>query len=976
MTQAQIPQGDRPPIGLGAFPLTERDDAPGRKGISISFGPFRLFPAARTFEKDGVRLALGNRAFDILTVLVERAGEVVSHRELIERAWRGLVVDPSNVRVHITGLRRALGDREGKERYIANVTGQGYCFVAPVRRETTRGPMLVPGYPCGTARQRLVLPPVLQRMIGRDEIVRAIGPDLIADRFVTIVGPGGIGKTTVAVSVAHSMLEEFADAVCFVDIAAVTDPQLVPATIASTLGLTVQTEDVVPALMLCARTLRILLVLDNCEHVIDASATLAERVFREAPGVHILVTSREALRVEGEHAYWLPPLESPPPDCATNAAEALKFPAVKLFMERAAASGSRLEMSDADAATVAAICGRLDGNPLAIEIAASRVSRHGIAGTEKLLNSHLSLHWQGRRTAVPRHQTLRALLDWSYDFLAESERQALRRLAIFIGPFSLEAAQAIACENSLPEADVIDSLESLVAKSLVSVITSGGLTRYRLLETTRIYALEKLEESGEKESVARRHAKYFASLLRCVDANIGPNEPRQGPALSEHLGNMRAALEWTFGDGDKVPAVLAVELAAGSVPIFLGLSLLAECHKWSKAALALLDETTRGSRLEMVLQEGLAISSNWTLWNGPGVRAAITRALDIAQSRRDTLHRLRLLAGLHVFLIRSADIRGSLAVAEELARTARAAADTSYGVVADLLLGSSHHFMGDQSAALLHLQRGLACASPRNVELFGLDLHIRALVTFARVLWVSGFPDRAMQVAREAIAEAEKSSKPVNLCFAYLYTAQVFLWRGDLDAAQELLEKLMTHPNWHALPSLHATAFALQGELLLRRGECERGVALLRSALTTMTADRQNLLLARASGVLAEGLAAMGEHDEALAVVESVTTGAQEGVETAHLPELLRVQGDILVSKPVPDEARAEDVLGRALGDARRQCALAWELRTALTLARIRARQGRGGEGRQLLSSVYARFAEGFETSDLTDSRQLLQELS
>src|SRR5262249_40419778 len=306
-------------------------------------------------------------------VLAERPGAVVSHRELLARVWRDLVVEPSNLRVHINGLRRALGqapgddDSDGKERYIANVVGQGYSFVAPIRRESAllRPPQL-PEYPCGTARQRLVLPTVLARMVGRDEVVHAIAADLIVERFVTIIGPGGMGKTTVAVSVANALLEEFGGAVCFVDVGAITDPKLVVTTIASTLGLTIQTEDVLPALMLCVRTLRVLLVLDNCEPVIDAAATLAERIFQEAPGVHILVTSREAMRVEGEHAYWLPPLDSPASDSSVDAANALRFPAVKLFLERAAASGCRFDLSDADAPIVAGICQRLDGIPLAI----------------------------------------------------------------------------------------------------------------------------------------------------------------------------------------------------------------------------------------------------------------------------------------------------------------------------------------------------------------------------------------------------------------------------------------------------------------------------------------------------------------------------------------------------------------------------------------------------------------------------------
>jgi predicted ATPase/DNA-binding winged helix-turn-helix (wHTH) protein len=937
------------------------DGAPSLHSATLSFGPFRLSPASRTFEKNGVPLELGDRALDILMVLVERAGELVSHRELISRVWRGLVVDPGNLRVHMAGLRKALGDRDGKEKYIANVTGQGYCFVAPVKREAVAGsPGQSPGHADGGASQRLILPTVLARMVGRDEAVRTIAADVIAERFVTIIGPGGMGKTTVAVSVANRLLEEFAGAVCFVDIGAIADPKLVATTIASALGLTIQTEDVLPALMTRMRTLRILLVLDNCEHVIDAAATLAERIFEEAPGVHILATSREAMRVEGEHAYWLPPLESPEAEKNVNASDALGFPAVRLFLERAAASGCNVELNDEDAPLVASICSRLDGLPLAIEFAAARVSAHGIAGTAALLKSRLGLHWPGRRTALPRHQTLHALLDWSFDFLTGAEQRVLRRLSIFVGAFSLDAAQAIASEGRADEGRVLDAVDSLVAKSLLSAVPSHGMTRFRLLETTRVYALEKLEDSGEKHDVAQRHAKYFAFLLGSSDVR----------SSGEPLGNVRAALEWAFGDGE--PA-LAMDLTAGAVPIFLELSLLSECHKWSAAALLLLDDTLRGSRQEMVLQEAVAVCSTWIRGNGDDVRAAIMRALEIAQSRGDTSARFRLLSGLHMFLLRASDIRGSLVVAEEVQSAARTAKEPSYGVVADWLLGCSHHFLGNQPAAVQHLRQGLARSGDLKPQLFGLNYRLRALIVYYRVLWLSGFPNRALEVAREAIREAEASNKPVNVCFACLYTAPLFLWCGELDAAHDVLERLMTHPDWHALPSLHATAFALHGELLVHTGESERGLALLQAALPMMRADRQTIQLARASCALAEGLAAADQLNEGLTVIVTAIAEIEAGTEISHLPELLRIHAAILVSMPSTDETVAGAFIARALGEARRQGALAWELRAAMTLAHLRKKQGRGDEGRELLGSVYARFTEGFETRDLRAAAQLLQ---
>ncbi len=433
---------------------------------------------------------------------------------------------------------------------------------------------------------------------------------------------------------------------------------------------------------------------------------------------------------------------------------------------------------------------------------------------------------------------------------------------------------------------------------------------------------------------------------------------------------MRAALEWAFGDDE--PS-LAIDLTAGAVPIFLELSLLSECHKWSTAALLLFDDTMRGSRQEMVLQEAVAVSSTWTRGNGDDVRAAITRALEIALSRNDTSTRLRLLAGFHMFLLRAADIRSSLAVAEAMESAAQTAVDATYSVVADWMLGVSHHFMGHQTVAGQHLQRGLARAGQLNAQMFGLDYKLRAFIGYHRVLWLSGFPDRSLEVAREAIREAEVSGKPVNICFASLYTAPSFLWCGDLETARDALERVMTHPNWHALPSLHATAFAIQGELLIRQGESDRGLTLLRSAIAMMRADRQTIQMARASCTLAEGLAAADRLDDALATIGSAIAETEAGTERSQFPELLRVQADILMSMRSSDEELAESVIVRALAEARRQGALAWELRAAMTLTRLRVKQGRGQEGREIVAALYARFTEGFETRDLEAAAEVLR---
>lgn len=942
-----------------------------------SFGPFRLSPTKRELERDGVPLALGDRALDILIVLVERAGEVVSQRDLIARVWRDLVVSPGNLRVHMSALRKALGDGEGGARYIENVTGQGYCFVAPFARATPAVTVRSAEFP-DAARKRLVLPPKLARMVGREEVVHSIGADLIAERFITIIGPGGMGKTTVAIAVAHSLLEEFADAVCFVDIGAVENPSLVAATVAASLGLVVQTPDAVPTVLEYLRTVRFLLVLDNCEHVIDAVATLAETIFKEASGAHILATSREALRVEGEQAYWLPALASPSPQSSMKAVDVLTFPAVKLFMERAAASGSRFELNDESAPIVAGICGRLEGLALAIELAAGRAGSHGIAATADLLNRNLGLDWHGRRTALPRHQTLRALLDWSYGVLPDTEQAAIRRLSVLVGEFTGEAASAVVHEGQANEAVALNALDALVAKSLLSVRAGDdGSARYRFLETTRIYALEKLQERGEASATARRHAEYFAQLLDSLHGGqIELEYTGRAHALREHLGNVRAALEWCFAQGEKASdAALAVDLAAAAAPVFFELSLLSESYKWSDAALALLDENTRGGRREMILRSSWAISSMWTRGHNDDVLSAIARGMELARLVDEPAQQLRMLATRHLFLTRIADFRGALDAAEEWDAAAKQVDDVSCLAIADLMQGVARHFLGDQAAARRRFDAGFARAGERSLQLCGNDHRVRGLITSSRALWLSGLPERAMETARQAVSTAMKSGKPLDTCFALIYTTPVYLWCGHWDAAQEVLAQLLSHTHWHVLKPFHTVARALSGALLIGRGDTDQGTAMLVGVLEQMKDERQSVVATFVACCMADGLMNAGRCQEALSVIRTARRDAVRGGDAVQLPELLHMQAKVLLRISQANEERAMRLLIRSCRIARRQSALSWELRSTLTLSRIFAGRGGAEPARQLLATVFARFTEGFATHDLQAAAQLLSEL-
>jgi predicted ATPase len=915
---------------------------------------------------------LGGRALDILIVLVEHAGEVVSKRELIAKVWPDVTVNDGSLRFHVAALRKALGDGEAGARYVANVPGRGYCFVAPISR-----PAAPQSDAALTGGGGQTLPARAVRMIGRDETVDRILTELRAWRLVNLVGPGGVGKTTVAVAVAHRLLAAFDGAIYFVDLGPLIDPALVPSALAAAVGLSVYSSDPLSSLVTFLRDRSLLIVLDSCEHVIETAAVAAERIFKEAPRAHILATSREALRVEGEHVHRLPPLGCPPDDPDLRARDALAFPAAQLFVERVAASGADVDLSDADARVVGEICRKLDGVALAIELAAGRVDAYGIHGTAALLGKRLGLRWQGRRTAAPRHQTLTALLDWSYDLLSELERTVLRRVAIFVGRFTLEAARTVAAGDDLDGAEIVDACASLVAKSLISVNARTDATSYRLLDTTRAYVIEKLVQSGEADAIARRHAVYYRQFLDTVDPEIPAWLEGEGQAAGpEHLDNLRAALEWSFSERGDIDVGTA--LAAASAPLLLEMSLLTECHYWAERAISALVDAGKGSRREMELQAALGVSLMFTRGNGDAVRAAFARGLELAGALGEPLQQLRLLGGLHIFHERIGDFHNALAFAERGMSIAEAIADPAAIGAAHSLLGISYHLIGNAVGARAHLDAALArpqVSRRINTILFGFDHRNRARIAEARNLWLLGFPDQAARAARATVDDAARTNHPVTLAIALIWAVSVYLWRGDLASAEESIERFIAHAERHSLAPYTAVGLGVKGELSVRRGDADAGIQALRDALETLHAARYELLTTASTSALAEGLALRGDFAEALSTIEEGIARIEANGDLFAMPELLRIKGDILAASPQPDLSGAADCFRRSLDWARRQSAASWELRTAISLARLRLREGQGEDARETLAPVYARFTEGFESGDLVAARALLGRL-
>src|SRR6267143_195898 len=558
---------------LGVSPMDEE---------TFVFGSFRLIPAQRMLLEDEKPLRLGSRALDILVTLVESAGETIGKDRLIARTWPDTVVDEGALRVHVAALRKALGDGRAGKRYIVNNPGRGYSLAAPVAREQRR-PAIAPTN--GTA-VRGNLQALLTRIVGRDDIIVALAAQLIQRRFLTIVGPGGIGKTTVAIAVAETASASYRDGVWFVGLASLADPELVPSAFGATLGISLSSVNPVYGLTAWLRDKHALIVLDSCEHVVGAAAALAEAVLKAAPNVSILTTSREPLRAESESLHRLPALELPSDSVDLSARDALRYSAVQLFNERASAAADGFALADADVPAILEICRRLDGIPLALELAAARVGVFGVRDLAAHLDDRFRLLTAGRRTALPRHQTLGAALDWSYQLLPEEERAVLRRLSVFAGDFPLEAAVAVAADPG--SSGIVDRIANLVSKSLVTADPRGELAQYRLLDTTRLYALEKLRSSGELQQIARRHAEYYRAVFRHAEAESESRPQDEWLAIyGRHLDNLRAGLDWAFSaEGDPQ---IGVGLAIAAVPLWVQLSLLGECRERVERALAALE---------------------------------------------------------------------------------------------------------------------------------------------------------------------------------------------------------------------------------------------------------------------------------------------------------------------------------------------------------------------------------------------------
>jgi predicted ATPase/DNA-binding winged helix-turn-helix (wHTH) protein len=914
---------------------------------NLQFGPFELSSKERVLRREGEVLPLGSRALDILIYLAGRPGEVISKQELIDHVWPDVTVEEGSIRVHVAAIRKALGDGQFGNRYIANIKGRGYSFVGNVVSRSG-------GKESGTTKLpqqgRLPLRPIM--MIGREMVVSEIRDKLREARFVTLLGPGGIGKTTIALAVGRAVAEEFDGKVHFVDLESLTDPRHVAGAVATSLGLALKSKDPSLELVDLVRSQKLLIILDSSEHVIEAVALVAEQLYQETEQVHLLTTSRELLKVEGEHCCRVLPLDVPPDGSKQTASIVLRYPAVQLFVRRVAARAGGVVLTDEEAPFVAEMCRKLDGIPLAIELAAGQVAIHGIKNTVARLVSRLELLKLSHRTAVPRHRTLKATLDWSYDLLSDAERIVLRRIAPFVGHFTLESARYVAGERRSVDAEIFDAIAGLVEKSLIATRIDEAQAQYRLLDTTRAYALEKLEEHGEFDPISLRHAEYVVQQLESQKEMLSAQSRAERVAVySRQLSNVRSALEWSFGShgNDEI----ATRLAVASTQPFMELSLLTEWQGWAEQAIARLEGRYRDSCHE------IEVSASPPL-----------------VMRQDLAHEFKLLSGLFLYSSWTTDIHRALDIAARSQKVALKIQDPDDMAFAETMLGAANHLAGNHLAAQRHFEACLRHSASGSRAGHYLFHHTTlSLAGMARSLLYRGVLDQSLDYARLAIEEGEKSGYPATLCRALILILPVYLALEDWQRSEQYIAQLSDLSAVHALKPLQAIATGLRGRWLLLQNNVRDGVPLLKRASEELEAQRHEMLNMDFVSDLSAGLAASGLHDEALTLVANALDVQKRGGKFLFVPALMRVKGLILVSRSREDYPEAEASFLSAIDWAKRQSAGLFELMAATDLAELLLNQDRVPEAYQHLGAALDRTPAGIISPAHERARQILSRL-
>ena len=883
----------------------------------ISIGPFQLFADSRELTGPGTLVQLGDRASNLLRVLAEHREEVVSKRELLARVWPDTTVDEAALRFQIAALRRIFNASPSLVR-ILNAAGRGYMLTVGEAPRSTDSDE--------PAARRLPRHDI--QLIGRDEeIAQTIGR-LRAHRLVSVVGPGGVGKTSLALAVGHKVVGDY-QRVGWLDFSSVEDPSKALLAAATALQTTPGPGDPIASIVTHLERESALIVFDNCEHVIEQAARLADALLAGTTKIRILATSREPLRVSSEQVYRLRALAVPPPASTTEAAAILEYSAVELFVERARAR-SGYELSDADTAVVSKICRHLDGIPLAIELAASWIEAFPPHVLAAELQAHLLRAEGGPWDHSERHRTLEAMLQWSYDRLRPPLKVQFERLSVFRGEFNLEAAVAVTGGDP---ADALTGLVDLVAKSLVEVRRTDEGAAYRLLFVPRAYAEEKLKRSPHQQDARRKHANAVLQWLgqyEAVSTNVAPHANWQ-LKYGAMVDDLRAALEWSISQHSD--AEIACRLAHDGALAWWRLSLPFEGAEYLSRVLKLVQSSvSRSLQLELKLK---TVKEILVLFSAEPFAADLP---NVEEARTNADHAtLQLIVWSHwVHAYRTRRYREALSYAEQFKALADAHSVADQAS-ADRMISSCYMSLGRLEEARRGLENfierfgGRLPYSP--ATRFQYDQTSFSLIILAHALWLMGDAGGAREAAARSVAVAEATKHNLLIVFAlWSGLAHIALLTGDPDGADAALDRLEPYVAGKNVDRGAVESF--RGIALALRGMNHEAATILRHCFES--GELKQAWFSALIGWMAEIVGEAGEPEVALRYLETTLSAYKLDPDDQALSELRRARAVLLVmAHGAPAKRDALALLDEALSQSRAQGARSWEEKILIDRARV-----------------------------------------
>lgn len=904
----------------------------------IRFAEWQIWPQLRILLHRGKPVKISARAFDVLVILVSAEGQVVSKDRLLTQVWGNEIVEENNLQAQISAIRRVLGH----ERHLLTTEfGSGYRF------NLSSKPQVILPEP---ARKASVVFPFLTSILGRDQAVQEICALMRQHPLVTITGPGGVGKTRLAWEVVNLIRTEYPDGICVAELAHITDASSLLSVFSQALHLPLTAVHNSHDLSHQLARRECLLMIDNGEHVIKELKPVIALLLNAAPHITMLLTSQVATEIAGEQQYLLPPLEVPEKE-VSDSQRLLMFPSVRLFIERAQAQRFDFHPSNAELSVIGELCRHLDGLPLAIELAASRLPIMSVSEIYHCLEDRFQLLSSRQSVRVSRHQKIKTTLEWTYQLLNQREQQLFYSLGIFTDMFTVNAVTDFLQTPEENGWQIVDDLQRLLSLSLIQVNTQVPVTRFRLLETLRQFACDKLRQQGEYPRLAAQFADYCHRQAEQAQLDWYRLPTEQWRARYDpFLNDLRSVLQHTLTEG--ADPAKGLEILQAMTPFWIEYSLYNECQRH---IYPLLSETrlqgvlTLHQRMNLSAAAGKA--STWAKGPTPETRFTWQTALTLAKQLDDNEIRLQAYYGLWLYYLRTGKLDLSLHHAQSMCTLARAINDTNALATGLRIVGVSWHFLGQHALGRDYLQQSLdwfAIDGSGHAFRFGLDQETAGEAFLSRVLWVQGEYRAAKQIAWRAVKKAARLQHICSLCCAL---AEGACMTAALDRNPRWVRKAAI---WLIeLAEKHDLYFwKTYGELFLRWAEQFNHPDIKQTTLFNSL---------RAMGLDWQYSPLLSEMDARLS--------QQTPHENWCTPELLR-----LAATHLPTYAQRQQ-LELALNKALQQQAYGWALRIVCSLATLRVETGDRMAAKQLITEVLNHIDDSQHSTDIRNAIALCARL-